>query len=149
MRKLFRFKYEPCTGTCYAWCDHLITELRNIDEFSRKLLVKQMVDAHNKLCDNPEYSFGVDVDENKTVFVAHFRTPEATNLYYKNNFKECVEAVCNNVLKTIIPQKNGKCIFGDNGSEDLGNEILKFCVDEFFNQLKERHCECKLNVNIG
>ena len=81
MRKLFRFKYEPCNGDCYAWCDHLPNELMKVSEEERQTIVGLMVEAHNKLCDNPEYSFGVDLDEGTRIFVAHFRTPEATEVF--------------------------------------------------------------------
>lgn len=146
MRKLFRFKYEPCNGTCYAWCDHLIEELRELDVTKRNQIVSLMVDAHNKLCDNPDFSFGVDVDENHTVFVAHFRTPERTDLFHSRVFSECVEKVCSEVLKTEIPQISGICQYGDNGAEDLGNEILKYCQDEAFAELKNKECPCKVVV---
>lgn len=147
MRKLFRFKYEPCSGMCYAWCDKLIKELRKLEHTDRIQLVKLMVDAHNKLCDNPAYSFGVDTDRSGTVFVAHFRTPDKTDLYYSGNFEEVVKEVCSVVLKTNIPTLSGDCVFGDNGAEDLGHEILKYCQDEFFFTLEERHCECKTHMS--
>jgi hypothetical protein len=146
MRKMFRFKYEPCNGTCYAWCDTLIRRLRELPDSNREALVALMVEAHDKLCDNPEYSFGVDTNNEQNVFVAHFRTPDKTDLYTSVNFKEAVAAVCKAVLETDIPQISGACEFGDNGAENLGREILKFCTDEAFFELEARHCECKSHV---
>lgn len=35
MRKLFRFKYEPCNKTCYAYCSKLMKELRTTPEQPR------------------------------------------------------------------------------------------------------------------
>lgn len=148
MRKLFRFKYETCNGMCYAWCDKLTKELRRLDEITRQDLVKTMVQAHNHLCDNPAFSFGVDVDKKGTTFVAHFRTPDKTELFSSPNFKDCVYEVCQEVLKEEIPQVSGDCVFGDSGAEDLGREILKFCTDEGYKQLEERHCECKAHSAI-
>jgi len=147
MRKLFRFKYEPCNGTCYAWCSKLPFQLRQLNSSDRIKLVETMVQAHNKLCDNPAYSFGLDVDEKNNVFVSHFRTPEKTNLYSSASFSECVELVCNEVLSTPIPQVDDHCNFGNNGAEDLGNEILKFCTNDGFKELQERHCECKSHAS--
>lgn len=143
MRKLFRFKYEPCSGTCYHWCDNMIRRLRELTETDRQSLVQTMVKAHDKLCDNPAYSFGVDSDENLGLYVAHFRTPEKTDLFSGKNFRDVVLKVCEVVLATDIPTINGQCNFGGNGAEDLGREILKFCTDFGFAQLQERHCECK------
>jgi len=56
MRKLFRFKYEPCNKTCYAYCQRLMTELRALPKVECQELVDAMVKAHNRLCDNPEFS---------------------------------------------------------------------------------------------
>jgi len=144
MRKIFRFKYEPCEGMCYAWCKALQRELRKMSETKRQNLVSLMVTAHDQLCDNPEFSFGVDVDENKGIFAAHFRTPEKTDLFVSENFAECVDKVCQKVLNTEIPKAKGVCSYGQNGTEDLGNEILKFCTDEAFNKLQKEACVCEI-----
>ena len=143
MRKLFRFKYEPCNKTCYAWCQKLTTELRKLEPVYRENLVNNMVVAHNKLCDNPNYSFGLDVDENNDVFVSHFRTPNKTDLYSNKSFAAAIETVCEEVMKTDIPQIIGNCVFGDNGAEDLGKTILKYCTDAEYAKIKDTHCECK------
>lgn len=143
MRKLFRFKYEPCNKTCYCYCSKLMTELRKLEQEDRQGLVASMVRAHNKLCDNPDYSFGVDMDDTDNVFVAHFRTPEKTDVFYNKHFAGCVMEVCNEVMKEKIPQLSGECRFGDNGSENLGKQILDFCEDVAYYKLLEEHCECK------
>lgn len=144
MRKIFRFKYEPCAGMCYAWCKALQRELRKMSEVDRQKLVNLMVTAHDQLCDNPEYSFGVDVNEEKGIFAAHFRTPEQTDLFASHDFAECVTEVCNRVLSTEIPAPSEDvCSYGQNGTEDLGNEILKFCADEAFSNLQDAPCSCE------
>lgn len=143
MRKLFRFKYEPCSGQCYAWCEKLPFELRKLEVSERENLVKTMVEAHEKLCDNPDFSFGVDQDENLKVFVAHYRTPNRTELISGKTFKEVVSTVCAEVMNLDIPKVEGNCIYGDNGVENLGAEILKYCQDEHFHALKHRECVCK------
>jgi len=146
MRKLFRFKYEPCNKTCYAYCSKLMTELRRLPQAEREALVSNMVEAHNRLCDNPEYSFGVDVDEANDIFVAHFRTPASTDLFSSKEFANCVNSVCGTVMATDIPRGTGECNFGDNGAEDLGREILKFCTDVGYAEVMEKHCECKAHA---
>ena len=146
MRKLFRFEYEPCNGTCYHYCDILPGELRKLSEEARQELVKLMVRAHNSLCDNPNYSFGVDLDETNGLFVAHFRTPEKTDLNSSKSFSECVFEVCQKVLGTNIPKIDGSCVFGDNGAESLGEKILKECADEAFSKAEHKACPCKEQV---
>lgn len=82
----------------------------------------------------------MDVDEDTNSFVAHFRTPEATDLFFSKEFKEVVGK------KVTIPQVQGDCNFGGNGAEDLGREILKFCEDVAFAEIEASHCECKAHV---
>lgn len=142
MRKLFRFKYEPCNGTCYAWCDALPEELNKLTEERRKLIVELMVKAHESLCDNEEYSFGIDRQDESGMFVSHFRLPDRTDTYLNSNFEECVTNICNTVLSTPIPQKVGACTFGSNGAEDLGSEILRACIDIAFRKKHHDSCPC-------
>lgn len=146
MRKLFRFKYEPCNGTCYAWCDVLPGELNKMPDEERKETVRMMVDAHSRLCDNPDYSFGVDMDSVRGLFVGHFRTPGSTELFSADSFGECVTKVCGKVLSTEIPVINGACTYGDHGSEDLGTEILRACTDEVYRKAHHDACPCHSNV---
>lgn len=142
MRKLFRFKYEPCNGTCYAWCDHLPQELNKMPDEECLTTVAIMVEAHNRLCDNPEYSFGVDMDDNTGMFVAHFRTPASTDTFLGNEFGSIVKEVCKMVMATYIPQVSGSCVYGDNGAESLGEEILKACKDVVFRKAHHDSCPC-------
>ena len=148
MRKLFRFKYEPCNGTCYAYCAILPEELNRLEETERHQVVDKMVTAHNRLCDNPDYSFGVDMDDKSKAFVAHFRKPSETQLLYGPSFKEAVEKVCGTVMETHIPKVDGKCVYGDNGAEDLGREILQACSDPEFLRKHHERCPCSQAVVI-
>lgn len=141
MRKIFRFQYEPCNGTCYHWCDHLPLILNSLSPSKRKGIVKLMVKAHNNLCDNPNYSFGVDLDEKTGLVVGHFRTPEKTNTYL-GSFFECVTEVCNEVLSEKIPSVKGACTYGDNGAESLGKDILRACTDIAYREEHHKNCPC-------
>ena len=142
MRKLFRFKYEPCEGTCYAWCDYLPAQLNMLSEQERKDIIDLMVRAHNNLCDNPDFSFGIDMDDEMNMFVSHFRTPEKTNVYLHKTFNSCVKEICLIVLNEKIPQTKGQCNYGDNGSENLGKEILRACQDEIYREEHHKNCPC-------
>lgn len=143
MRKLFRFKYEPCKGDCYAWCDHLPQELNKLPTIRRTLTVEMMVKAHDRLCDNPEYSFGIDVNQQEGIFVGHFRTPEGTDVYASKSFEQAVHVLCDMVMQANIPPLSGACQYGDNGAEDLGREILKACTDEEYRKAHHTNCPCK------
>ena len=146
MRKMFRFKYEPCKGDCYAWCDSLPEELNKLLKDERIYVVAKMVEAHDKLCDNPEYSFGIDRDDNSGMFVAHFRTPQSTDTFLNNNFYESVMAVTSMVLSSEIPKVNGQCSYGNNGAEDLGQEILRACEDIVYREEHHKNCPCTKKV---
>lgn len=104
-----------------------------------------MVQAHDRLCDNPEYSFGVDLDEQNHVFVAHFRTPTSTDTFSSRSFYEIVQQVTQRVMHTDIPQVDGACRFGDNGAENLGQEILRACNDAIYREEHHKNCPCSKN----
>jgi hypothetical protein len=143
MRKIFRFKYEPCNGKCYAWCKVLPKQLRQLTDDSRQSLVNKMVEAHSRLCDNVDYSFGLDLDEERNLFVAHFHSPEETTLFSSDSFGNCVLDVCEKVMLTNIPKGEGQCTYGENGTENLGLEILNACRDEVYQTLDNKSCACQ------
>ena len=142
MQKMFRFKYEPCKGDCYAWCDSLPEELNKLSDSDRQFTIETMIKAHNHLCDNPEYSFGIDRDNKTGMFVAHFRHPKATDTYLLPDFKLAVSTVCNEVLSIDIPKVVGDCSYGANGDENLGAEILRACVDLVYRREHHENCLC-------
>ena len=128
MKKLFRFKYEKCNGTCYANQPIFFSEMSKINEQKRTDLVKTIVDAHDNLCDNPEYYFGLDMDETTGLFIGHFIQPDRTDIFSGETLEECILEMCENVINTDIPQIDGLCTFGDNGNENLADQILKACA---------------------
>jgi hypothetical protein len=113
-----------------------------LTEEKRLKVVASMVEAHARLCDNPEYSFGIDLNEELNVFVAHFRTPKNTDTFVGPAFANVVAQITSAVLATDIPQSQGQCTFGDNGAEDLGREILKACQDEVYRKTHHDACPC-------
>lgn len=129
MRKLFRFKYEPCNGTCYVGPDPdddmAFQEFKTMTAVRKEILVSWIVKAHDKLCDNPDYSFGIDFCEETGIFISHFRTPAKTDIYSGKTLEECVLSLCKAVISTDIPQMNGLCNFGVSKNENLAERILK------------------------
>jgi hypothetical protein len=125
-----------------VWCDHLPQELNKMTEDDRKFLVQTMVQAHDRLCDNPDYSFGVDMDDKTHQFVAHFRTPAGTEVFLEGDFPGVVTEVCKMVMNTTIPKVAGSCTFGDNGAENLGQQILRACTDMDFRKAHHDACPC-------
>jgi hypothetical protein len=127
MRKLFRFKYEPCNGTCYAPEKIFFRELSELTQASRIEMVDTIVKAHDKLCDNPAYSFGIDLDEDLNVFVGVFVQPGRVDTFAGKTLEECVLKLCTAVINTNIPTQEGQCNFGNAGAENLAEKILAAC----------------------
>ena len=148
MRKLFRFKYEACDGMCYAWCDTLPQELNKLNEEEKKYIVSLMVKAHEKLCDNPNYYFGVDLNEEHKMFIGFFTTPSGISTFISPSFYSLVNQLCSKVLITDIPKVEGSCVYGSNGGENLGEEILRACVDHVYRHEHHTNCPCS-NVEKG
>lgn len=127
MKKLFRFKYEPCNGTCYAHQPIFFSEMKKLTPLEKETLVAVIVKAHDQMCDNPDYYFGVDFCEDTNVFIGHFTQPNRCDLYTANTLAECVSKMCKDVINTTIPIYKGLCNFGTSGNENLADQILACC----------------------
>ena|SRR5690242_8643131 len=128
MKKLFRFKYEPCNGTCYVWDDDFYEGLKKLSQSLREDLVNTVVRAHDKLCDNPQYYFGLDKCEKTGLFIGHFVQPTRLDMFSDTSLSQCILELCEAVIKTNIPEVKGICNFGQNGTENLAEIILKACA---------------------
>ncbi len=127
MKKLFRFKYEPCNGTCYTRDDVFFREMSKIDQVTKERLVDTIVEAHDNLCDNPDYYFGLDLCEESGVFIGHFVQPGRTDIFTGSSLSQCINKICTNVIGTDIPKLYGTCEYGNSGVENLAEQILKAC----------------------
>lgn len=125
MKKLFRFKYEPCNGTCYAHQPIFFEEMKKLNTEEKTTLVDTIVKAHDQLCDNPEFYFGLDLCEKTGLFIGHFIQPSRTDVFSGNSLRECITEMCEAVIATDIPKVEGLCTFGNNGNENLAQEILR------------------------
>lgn len=85
MRKLFRMKYEPCSGQCYDHRDVLrISGLGGQVEEMAALLAK-IVKIHEPACGNLHLAYGLDLDEETNTFVASFQHYGAIELFVAPN----------------------------------------------------------------
>ena len=124
MQKLFRFKYEECNGTCFAHEDIFFAQLGAIHEVRRKVLVDLVVKAHDNLCDNPDYSFGLDYCDITDTFIGHFIQPGRIDVFSSYHLNTCITDMCETVVDADIPQIEGVCTFGDTGEGNLAEIIL-------------------------
>ena len=125
MKKLFRFKYEPCNGTCYAHQPIFFSEMKKLQQLEKEALVEKIVKAHDQLCDNPEYYFGLDMCEKTGLFIGHFVQPERTDIFTGETLAECISDMADTVIATDIPKLKGHCTYGDSGAENLAEQILR------------------------
>lgn len=65
MRKLFRMKYESCTGQCYAYSDVMRIHTLGLDVQGCVEFLKRLLAMHAPSCGNPNIQFRLDVDEFK------------------------------------------------------------------------------------
>lgn len=81
MRKLFRMKYEGCTGQCYAYSDVMRIHTLGLDMEGAVAFLKRLVAMHAPSCGNPELAFRLDVDDDLGVFVASFQRYGSLDLF--------------------------------------------------------------------
>lgn len=130
MKKLFRFKYEPCSGTCYCPGDKFFEELNKFDEDGKKQLINKIVSAHDSTCDDPNQLFAIDYDENVGVYIGTVFDNGRLDLFSDKSFVSLVDALTSFVKKQNEGRasKSGNCVYGASGIEDLANIILKQCA---------------------
>lgn len=127
MKKVFRFQYEPCAGTCYAHEELFTTELRRIPLENLESMVSKIVAAHDSICDDSSQRFGVDYCEVNNIFVGSFINGTRLDLFSNKNFFNLINTLSEHVLSENKNKKKsfGDCIYGLNGNENLAEIILK------------------------
>jgi hypothetical protein len=81
MRKLFRMKYESCTGQCYSYSDVMKIHTLELDEAGAVTFLRRLVAMHHPSCGNPHLAFRLDHDEELEVFVASFERYGSLDLF--------------------------------------------------------------------
>ena len=126
MKKLFRFQYEKCNGTCYTGGDDFYKELENQPKSVIRELVDKIVAAHDSTCDDPNQRFGIDYDEENKIFIGSFLNNMKLDIFSDKDFVRLVDTLMTHVLSEntnkVINREN--CVFGLNGQENLAEVIL-------------------------
>jgi hypothetical protein len=73
MRKLFRMKYEPCSGRCYAPDEVIKLSNYNLSVVDAAILLERIIKIHEPACGNENLSYGMDYDEETKVFISSFQ----------------------------------------------------------------------------
>lgn len=127
MKKIFRFQYEPCTGTCYTGGNDFYQELKKADTNKLNSIINNIVKAHDSTCDDLDQRFGVDYDEENKIFIGTFLNGRRLDMFSDKSFLNLVDTLSNHVLnenKNKLIKEEG-CVFGINGNENLAELILK------------------------
>ena len=126
MKKVFRFQYEPCVGTCYAHSPIFFSELKKAPQELLTSTIDKIVAAHDSTCDDITQRFGVDYDEANNIYVGSFMNGTRLDLFSDKSFLTLANILSSHVLK----ENEGKavssadCKFGENGNENLAELIL-------------------------
>ena len=63
MRKLFRMKYESCSGQCYADEDVMRIHDLGLDAVGAATFLRRLLAMHEPSCGDPNISFSLDVED--------------------------------------------------------------------------------------
>lgn len=101
MRKLFRMKYESCSGQCYAYSDVMRIHVLGLDVEGTVAFLKRLLAAHAPSCGNDQLGFKLDVDEttfDHHVFVASFQRYGALDLFLGKTPMEALDKMIDGAL---------------------------------------------------
>ena len=76
---LFRMKYQPCSGACYAPDE--VLDLASVPEPERTALVSGLISIHEPACGNDKVRYALDLDEGDGLFIASMIIDGELTLY--------------------------------------------------------------------
>ena len=80
-RKLFRMKYEPCTGRCYAPSDVVRMDSFGADVEKMAMLLDKLMKIHEPACGNEHLGYGLDLCEETGLYIATFQHYGALEIF--------------------------------------------------------------------
>src|SRR5690349_3415123 len=81
MRKMFRMKYESCSGQCYEYSDVMRIRNLGLDAQGAAEFLKRLVAMHDPSCGNDQIAFRLDVSDEHDMFVASFQRYGSLDLF--------------------------------------------------------------------
>lgn len=136
MRKLFRMKYEPCNGQCYAYDEVLNVKNLGVDTETAAELLDRIIKIHEPACGNEQLAYTLDYDEETEVFVSGFVHYGALDLFADTTALGALNKLINAALgyyetdeyKELVAKMPGKghdvCEHGED--HDLRKFAMKF-----------------------
>ena len=89
MRKIFRMGYEPCKGDRYAYDD--VLPVQDLAPGARERVMAKLLEMHAPMCGNEALRYGVDLDEERRLFVGFFYHYGAIETFVSDDMISCVE----------------------------------------------------------
>jgi hypothetical protein len=119
MRKLFRMKYESCTGMCYAPSDVMKIHTLGLDVKGAAAFLKRLLAMHAPSCGNDSLSFALDADEEYGMFLATFVRYGAIDHFIGKTPLEAMDKMIDGALAYYQTQE-----FADFNKNEFGDVVF-------------------------
>lgn len=96
MRKIFRMGYEPCKGDCYAHAD--VLPIDELNPARKQAVTQKLLDMHAPMCGNAALRYGVDLDEERRLFLGFFYHYGALETFIGPDMLGVVDAIAESAL---------------------------------------------------
>lgn len=125
MRKLFRMQYEPCNGDCYAYDD--ILPLDGLTPQQLKSVMDKLVECHRPLCGNANLRYGLDLDEQRHVFIGSFWHYGKLELVSADTCLDAIQLLADTILRHFLSDAGKAELARDAG---LGHSVCHYGEDQ-------------------
>lgn len=98
MRKLFRMKYESCSGQCYADADVMKIHSLGLDAQGAAVFLHRLLAMHSPSCGNPAIAFSLDVEDESHTYVAAMQRYGALDLHVGATALEAMDKLIDGAL---------------------------------------------------
>jgi len=96
MRKIFRMGYEPCKGDCYFYDD--VLPIDELNPARKQAVTQKLLDMHAPMCGNAALRYGVDLDEERRLFLGFFYHYGAFETFIGPDLLGVVDAIAESAL---------------------------------------------------
>lgn len=117
--------YEPCKGDCYAYDD--VLPVQDLAPGARERVMAKLLEMHAPMCGNEALRYGVDLDEERRLFVGFFYHYGAIETFVSDDMISCVESIADCALEHF---KSSQFAEETKISQGLGRSACAYGRDE-------------------
>lgn len=126
MRKLFRMKYEPCNGDCYAECAVVDLHSMKLSKNETADFFRRLLAVHLPACGNSNLMFRVDMSDEYNMFVATFEHYGQTDMFMSDSCKGAM----NKLIDAVLVYYNSPAYSVDTAKDPgLGHDVCHYGED--------------------